>query len=136
MTVTSVGPGGSAWSPRFLLDYLARELPRYSYATQDERQFHDGLADVLTRLDLRFAREVVAGPRDRFDLVVEDAVVIEAKIKGSFSAAVRQVARYCARDDVHAVLLISTAPWSHPRVPQEGFHGTPVRFVRARGMAL
>lgn len=117
---------------RLLLVRLHNDLPHYGFAFTNEVQFHEGLATVLTNLGVSFQREFVAGERDRFDFLCEGGLVIEAKIKGSFSEALRQVDRYCQRDDVHAVLIVATKLWAATsvRFKKEGMlHGKPVRIA-------
>lgn len=116
---------------RILLSRLHNDLPHYGFAFTNEVQFHEGLASVLAKLGVAFQREFVAGERDRFDFLCEGGLVIEAKIKGSFSEALRQVDRYCQREDVNAVLIVATRMWARgPKFKKEGkLHGKPVRIA-------
>lgn len=119
-----------------LLRRTVETLPRFAYHFGDELQLHQGIADVLDGAGIRYAREVVAGPRDRFDFLVDPGIVIEAKIKGSLSKALDQVKRYAARDDVMAVVLVTTRYWglSQPDVLQ--MHGKPVHVVKLQGASF
>lgn len=117
------------------LQRVVEELPRFAYRFSSEVDLHRGIADVLQRAGLEFRREVVAGPRDRFDFLVQPGVVIEAKVKGSLSQALAQVNRYAARDDVKAVVLVATRFWAGGAEDTE-LHGKPVRFVKLRGRAF
>jgi hypothetical protein len=119
-------------SYKLILNRLVNELPRFAYNYADERQLHEGLAAVLTSAGIRFDREYIAGPKDRFDFLCDEGVVIEAKIKGTFSEALRQIDRYCARDDVKAVLLVTTCLWGQARGWRDDavLHTKPVRMVR------
>lgn len=121
-----------------LLRRLELELPRYAYARTDENVFQQGLALVLTELGIAFTREHVAGERDRFDFLCEGGLVIEAKIKGSFSEAIRQIDRYCQRGDVAAVVLVTTCAWGSTMLlrGKPELHGKPVRLVCVHGQAF
>lgn len=123
---------------QFLLQRVVSALPSYSYSFGDEKQFHDGLATALFDDGIIFTREHVAGPKDRFDFFCEGGVVIEAKIKGSLSEALRQVDRYCARDDVNAVVIVTTRLWGSTQWDNRtaSLHGKPVRLVCVRGQAF
>jgi hypothetical protein len=123
---------------QFLLQRITALLPTYAYAFQDEKRFHDGLATALFEDGIIFTREHVAGPKDRFDCLCEGGVVIEAKIKGSLSEALRQVGRYCERDDVKAVVIVTTRLWGVTRQLKKDaqFHGKPIRLVAVRGQSF
>jgi hypothetical protein len=85
-------------------------LPRYAYRYGNEVQLHEGLAAALEKEGIVFSREVTSDA-DRFDFLCEGGVVIEAKIGGSATAAIRQAERYCAHDEVTAVVIASTRAW-------------------------
>ena len=123
---------------QIILRRIVSTLPGYSYSYRDEKQFHDGLATALSGEQIGFNREYVASPQDRFDFLCEGGVVIEAKIKGSLSEALRQVDRYCARPEVNAVVIVTTRLWGVTRRLKEDakLHGKPVRMVMVRGQAF
>lgn len=123
---------------QFLLQRITTLLPTYAYAFADEKRFHDGLAMALFEDGIIFTREHVAGPKDRFDFLCEGGVVIEAKIKGSLSEALRQVSRYCERDDVKAVVIVTTRLWGVTRQLKKDaqLHGKPIRLVAVRGQSF
>lgn len=124
-------------SARLLLDRLVAELPKYSYAIRDEKQLHDGIAAVLAKNDVLFEREHIAGPLDRFDFLLPGGLVLEAKIKGTWSQALRQVDRYCQRVDVTGVLLVTTRLWGHVSSTRTiALRGKPVRVVHLGGQAF
>lgn len=111
-------------------------LPRYAYRFNDEKQLHEGIARVLELESIGFAREYVAGD-DRFDFLCEEHVVIEAKVEGSLSAALRQAERYCRQDQVQAVIVVSSRAWrGADRDRPAVFHLKPVHFVRVQGQAF
>lgn len=127
---------GSPIEPEFALRRVVELLPRFAYRFGNEVALHEGIAQVLNQHGVEFQREVVAGPADRFDFLVEPGIVIEAKVKGSLPQALRQVARYAARDDVQAVILVSSRFWSRSNAMPEALHGKPVRVVHLRGAAF
>lgn len=120
-----------------LLDLLAKELPSFSYAFADERGLHDAIAAVLSLLDISFTREHIAGA-DRFDFLCPGGLVIEAKIRGSWSAALRQIDRYCLREDVSAVLVVTTRAWGRVAVPAGGIvlRKKPVKMAHLGGQSF
>lgn len=115
-----------------LFSRIAELLPRYAYRFTDEISLHEAIAHVLTGARIAHQREFVAGPADRFDFLIEPGIVIEAKIKGSLPTALRQIARYAARDDVTGIVLVSTRFWGNVAMP-ESINGKPTRLVRLRG---
>lgn len=132
--ITDTGYGNE----RAAVDQIAKCLAAWTYTYRDEKSLHEGLADVLNRQEIRYTREFIAGPRDRFDFLCDGGVVIEAKIKGSLPAALRQVDRYCMRPDVQAVLIVTTRQWGRIAAipPDAQLRGKPVRVVRIGGGAF
>lgn len=96
---------------QMLLNRIVNELPRFAYRYANEAELHTGIAQVLTGAGVPFQHEFVAGPRDRYDFLVDSGIVIEAKSKGSLSSALLQCARYLKRDDVSVVVLVTTRSW-------------------------
>lgn len=121
-----------------LLRRVVELLPRFAYRFTNEIALHDGMAEVLTGAGIAFEREHVAGPKDRFDFLLPPGLVIEAKVKGSFSEALRQVDRYAARDDVLAVALVTSRFWGRtPALRQNAeLHSKPFRMVCLRGASF
>lgn len=111
-------------------------LQRFTFLFSSEAELHSGIASVLRREAIAFEHEHVAGPKDRFDFLIEPGIVVEAKIKGSLPEALRQCARYAAREDVNAVILVSTRHWGRVAVEIPPIHGKPVRVVHLRGASF
>lgn len=137
-----------------VLRRLAAELPRYRFRFHDEKSFQDGIARVLDTVGLPYIREFPAPPippaperkgarrstlqaalevmlveqesKARFDFWLDAGVVIEAKIKGSFSMAAAQAARYCRIETVRAVAIVTNKLWGTKIPPQ---NGKPVEVV-------
>lgn len=118
-----------------LLRRLVELLPRFSYRFADEIGLHEGIAQVLSNAGIAFEREHVGGPQDRFDFLIPVGIVIEVKTKGSLSEALRQIARYAARPDVAAVILVTTRFWGAGCLPA-AIHGKPIHMVKLRGGAF
>lgn len=122
---------------KFLINRIVVALPRYGYRFSNEIVFQDGIAKVLNDEQIAFQREYVAGPADRFDFFIEGGVVIEAKIKGSFSQAARQVMRYAERDDVSAVILAATRYWAAAGQNfKDTYNGKPARLLKLSSVAF
>lgn len=117
----------------FQLKRIVDTLGEHSYRYATEAQLHDAIKLVLSAVGVTFEHELVAG-EDRFDFYAE-GVVIEVKIGGSFAEAVRQVDRYCKRDDVVAVVIATTKSWgltkSHHILSKK-----PIYFVKIRGQSF
>lgn len=120
-----------------LLRRVVETLPRFAYQFAHEASLHEGIAQVLTEAGVAFERERVAGPQDRFDFYLPPGIVIEAKVKGSFPEALRQIDRYAARDDVLAVVLVSSRMWAKGQtVMPATLRGKPARIVYLRGASF
>lgn len=125
-------------SDKMTLRRIVAALGSHAYRYADEHQLHDGLAVVLDQVGISYEREYIAGPKDRFDFLCDGGIVIEAKIDGSLPVALRQVGRYCARDEVAAVVLVTTRQWGRTRAlrPDASLHGKPLRLVSIRPQAF
>lgn len=112
----------------FVLRRVATELPRFGYRYSNEKELCDGIALVLGDLHLPFEREVTASPRDRFDFVMGNGIVLEVKMDGSGADALMQCARYCEHDMVSAVVLLAATQWARNIRPFKA-HGKQVICV-------
>lgn len=119
-----------------ILRSVVETLPRFSYRFSNEIALHEGMAQALTSAGIAFEREVVAGPKDRFDFLVAPGIVIEAKIQGSLAKALQQVDRYAARADVTAVVLVTTRFWGTTSAGIDQLHGKPVHIIKLTGAAF
>lgn len=120
--------------PRLRLKQVLELLRSHGYQLSSEQKVQAGIAVVLEEHGIAFEREVARGA-DRFDFLCDSGVVIEVKIAGSYSEALRQGARYCRHDDVTAVVLASTRRWSglgRAATDPVFFHGKPVHTVQLR----
>jgi hypothetical protein len=119
-----------------ILRSVVETLPRFAYRFANEIALHEAMAEVLTAAGIAFEREVVAGPKDRFDFLVAPGIVIEAKINGSLSQALGQIDRYAARADVTAVVLVTTRFWGRGGAAVDQLHGKPVRIIKLTGASF
>lgn len=118
-----------------LLRRVVELLPRFAYRFSCEAVLHKGMAQVLTDAGIEFQHEFVAGPRDRFDFLLPGGIVIEAKVRGSMSEALTQLRRYAARDDVLAVVIVTTRYWGRAKLVDK-LNGKPIRMVKLQGDAF
>lgn len=114
--------------------HVIAQINRYRYRVGNEIALQDGLATALTQSNIAFEREVSLSERDRPDFVLENGLLIEVKIKGSFAQLLRQCARYAKHDCVKAILVAGTPFWI-PTLPAE-VSGKPLYHLRLIGSLL
>jgi hypothetical protein len=111
-------------------------LEGYHYRFATEMQLHAGLAQALTREGIRFEQEKRASPGCRYDFwCPETSLVIEAKIHGSYAAALRQAERYVREPDCAGVIIAATPRWA-ARATAQLLNGKPVVVARLRPRAF
>ncbi len=98
------------------------------YLFDDERDIHEGIKEALLANGLTPNHEVVSSPRSRFDFLVS-GIVIEVKVRGTYSAALAQCKRYAGRPEVHGVILAATCPWVDEVDPPEELNEKPFEVV-------
>jgi hypothetical protein len=114
---------------------ITKALAKYAYRFKDEKQLHDGIAIALSSAGIVYEREYISGA-DRFDFMCAIGSVIEAKIKGSLSEALRQAERYCRNPEVKSVLIVTTKA-THSYFSEDcAFNGKPVRLLKLRGQSF
>jgi hypothetical protein len=106
------------------LNRVTDVLSRTRFLIDDEKRLQASIADALTSAGLSFEREVRLSPRDVIDYV-SDRVGIEAKVKGSKRAILRQVQRYAGSDRLDAIVVITAVALGLP----DQINGKPVRMV-------
>lgn len=119
-----------------LIDKVAHELSAHIYRFRRETDLHEGMGWVLAQAGIAFEREVVAGPRERFDFLLEGGLVIEVKVNGSLADALLQCKRYADRTDVTAIVLAATRHWANRAEPVLTVSGKPVRLVKLKGASF
>lgn len=118
------------------LDDLVDLLSRHAYRFSNEEQLQAAVAALLASSGLHFEREERTDARNRFDLS-RAGLVIELKISGSLSAALRQIDRYAGLDAVNGIVLASTARWATDNTCLPAtIRNKPIRMVRLVRQAL
>jgi hypothetical protein len=112
---------------------IVEQLAAYRYRIAGETSVQDGIEIVLKEHGIPYQREAVV-ERDRFDFLCYGAIVIEVKIKGSFSEALRQVERYCHQPFVEAIIIATTRRWRRPTAFP--LHGKPVHLCELSGRGV
>lgn len=116
---------------------LARALGNFTYRYSSEVRLHESLAQVLEDHRYQYTREHVLDAKNRADFFMASGLVIEVKVDGSVSEALRQVSRYIHLPQVKGVLLASTERWAaRPLVKRPAWEGKPFGMVRLLRQAL
>lgn len=116
------------------LERLHQVLGSYRYSFANERDLQDGIAQALATRGIRFDREVVLGPKDRPDFMV-DGIAVEVKVDGTPAVILRQLDRYAAQKAVRAILLV-TRKEQHARRFPEAIGGKPLDVLTLGANAL
>jgi hypothetical protein len=103
---------GASTQSSMVLAHLTRLLGSFLYRYGSEIQLHESLARVLDDAGYQYTREYVLDARNRADFLIEGGIVIEVKVDGALSQALRQVDRYIKLDSVTGVILASTQRWA------------------------
>lgn len=128
---------GDASELHMHLQSLASLLGKFNYRYGSEVQLHDRLEWVLSHAGHAFAREFVLDAKNRADFRLDSGLVIEVKVDGSLSEALRQVDRYIHLPQVTGVLLASTARWADQQlVDRPAWGGKPFHLVRLQRQTL
>ena len=111
---------------------VASCLHAYRYRFTSEAELQGAIEQALVAEGLRFAREVAAHGRDRYDFLVAGDVVIEVKTQGSLTSALSQCLRYAERADVAAVVLATSRFWANSHAIPATLAEKPFICVRLR----
>lgn len=95
-------PGGTLTAA----DRIVATLRSARFVHVDEDELQRGIAEVLSRAEIAFEREVRLSDRDRIDFLV-GGLGIEVKLAGSARSVRRQLERYAASSRVEALLLVT-----------------------------
>lgn len=118
------------------LQKLSRELSQFRYRYGSEVQLHESLAQVLTDAGYHFEREHVLDEKNRADFWLE-GLVIEVKVAGTLTEALRQVNRYIHLPHVTGVVLASTIRWAgQPLVKRPKWGAKPFAMTYLRRQSL
>ncbi|MBA1305888.1 hypothetical protein [Stutzerimonas stutzeri] len=118
------------------LAHLSNTLCRYRYRYGNEEQLHVAIGAVLDQAGLPFINEYNLDIKNRADFWL-DGLVIEVKVDGSLSAALRQCDRYLKLPHVTGLVLASTQRWaSYPLEAKPNWAGKPFAMIRLARQAL
>lgn len=116
-----------------LATYVVSQIEAHRLPLQDEKSTQAELARLLDAIGLTYRREVRLSAADIVDFMLPVAaeqgsggIAIELKIKGQRRAIYRQLERYCAHDDVAALILATNVPMGLP----DQINGKPVALAR------
>lgn len=128
---------GDPHEAHLVLAHLTRCLGSYLYRYGSEVQLHESLAKVLDEAGYSYTREFVLDARNRADFLVVGGIVIEVKVDGTLSEALRQVDRYINLDQVTGVILASTQRWAAGALLERpAWKGKPFAMVRLGRQSL
>lgn len=128
---------GDPHEAHLVLAHLSRLLASYLYRYGSEIQLHENLAKVLDEAGYRYTREHVLDARNRADFLVQGGIVIEVKVDGALSEALRQVDRYINLESVAGVILASTQRWAAtPMTDRPAWKGKLFAMVRLGRQSL
>lgn len=129
---------GTASPLHMHLQTLARTVGGYAYRYSNETRLHELMGQVLLEAGVEHVREHILDQKNRADFFLPaSGIVIEVKVDGSFSEALRQVDRYLHLDAVKGVLLASTQRWADDRLKDRlSWQEKPFLMVRLRRQTL
>lgn len=128
---------GDPHEAHLVLAHLTRLLGSYLYRYGSETQLQESLAKVLDQAGYEHTREYVLDARNRADFLVMGGIVIEVKVDGTLSEALRQVDRYINLDQVKGVILASTQRWADGALADRpAWKGKPFSMIRLGRQAL
>lgn len=111
-------------------------LTGYAYRYSSEVQLHDRLAQALDEAGFTYVRERVLDAKNRADFWLA-GLVVEVKVDGTLTEALKQVSRYIELPDVTGVLLASTKAWARrPLVERPKWQGKPFAMAYITRQAL
>jgi hypothetical protein len=117
------------------LEQVRALVTRHRFRCAGEALLQEALNQVLTEAGIPFQREVRLGEAGRIDFLLTEARVgLEVKVDGGLSEVTRQLLRYAEREDVHALLLVTTRT-RHDSLPAFML-GKPVRVAVLKGGLL
>lgn len=115
---------------QLILNAIANHLVGYAYRYSSETALHESLAKVLQAHGFEVVQEYTLDARNRFDFWV-NGIVIEVKVDGSLSSALRQVDRYISLPEVTGVILAGTPRWAGEAMAQRPeWKGKPFKMIR------
>lgn len=92
---------------------IQRQLSGRRFPLSDEKKLQAEIADAFAGF-VNFRREVILSPGNIIDFISE-GVGIEIKLKGSAKAIYRQCERYCAFEEIKAIILVTNKIMKLPK---------------------
>ncbi|MFA6230924.1 MAG: hypothetical protein WC617_12260 [Rhodanobacter sp.] len=113
------------------LSAIAGLFQRHTFRFANEIILHDALAGLLSEAGYTFVREHRFDSKNRTDFFLPvEGVVIEVKVDGTLSQALRQVSRYSTLEGVCGILLAAATAWgSAPVGDIPELHGRALRMA-------
>lgn len=105
---------------RIARSVLNRSVLRYT----SEAELQAGISQALTAAGVAHRREVELGEAGRVDFLTAGGLAIEVKIGGSANEMARQIVRYAQREEVRALLVVTTKA-THQSAPEGMFLTKP-----------
>ena len=87
---------------------ISSVLKSWSIPHQTEREMQEAIEEILEAEGIEFTREHRLDSGSRIDFLTKDGQGIECKIKGGYSAVLRQLIRYAEFDDIKELVLVSS----------------------------
>lgn len=109
--------------------HIVSVLSNTPIVQSNETAVQEKISEILSAHGIVHKREVVLGPGDRPDFMVDGGIALEVKLKASKRAIYRQCERYCKYDAVKGIILISGTAMGFPRE----IHGKPSWVVSLGG---
>lgn len=112
-------------------------ISAYAYASLAESSLQLAITMLLEENGHVVRREFTASAKDRFDLWVDDAIVIETKTQGSLPTAMIQCDRYAGLQVVRGIILVGSKLWArHAGAGRQEIRGKPLYVVYAKPRAF
>jgi hypothetical protein len=108
--------------------FIARILETRRFTLGDEKLLQAEMAEFFAAEHFAVEREKALGDGDICDFFIAGQVAVEVKIKGARRAIFRQCRRYCAHDEVKALVLATNIAMGLPKL----INGKPT-FVASLG---
>jgi len=105
---------------------LCEKLHAAKFNFSNELELQNGIAQLLTSLNVHYQKEVTFNPQDRIDFIV-GKIGIEVKVDSSAPVVTRQLWRYAQQEAIDELILVTTR--SKHRVIEGPINGKPVYIV-------
>lgn len=89
-------------------------IRRHRLPLTDEKRMQQTLGIELERAGIEFQREFRLSRRDVVDFMVAGGLAVECKLREGKMAIFRQLQRYAAHPDVHAIVLVTNTAMGLP----------------------